>query len=92
MNYVKIVQGMVGMDLQCKGQSRRGQSPNYHYKIVFNTPAKGEDGQPGEVDDFQPWANIQAQFTAGQIKGPASIRAFASDLSVDESLRWNVTA
>ena len=88
MNYVKIVKGMVGTDLQCKGQSRRrtGQSPNYHYKIVFNTPAKGEDGQPREVDDFQPRANIQAQFAAGQIKGPASIRAFASEFSVDESL------
>ena len=92
MNYVKIVKGMVGTDLQCKGQSRRGQSPNYHYKSVFNTPAKGEDGQPGEVDDFQPRANIQAQFAAGQIKGPASILAFASEFSVDESLRQNVTA
>ena len=54
MNYVKIVKGMVGTDLQSKGQSRREQSPNYHYKVVFNTPAKGEDGQPEEVDDFQP--------------------------------------
>ena len=70
----------------------RGQSPNYHYKVVFNTPVKGEDGQPRKVDDFQPWANIQARFAAGQIKGPASICAFASDLSVDESLGWNVTA
>ena len=32
----------------------RGQSPNYHYKVVFNTPVKGEDGQPRKVDDFQP--------------------------------------
>ena len=92
MNYVKIVKGMVGTDLQCKGQSRRGQSPNYHYKIVFNTPAKGEDGQPGKVDDFQPQANIEAQFSAGQIKGPTSIHAFASEFSVDESLGQNVTA
>ena len=70
----------------------QGQSPNYHYKSVFNTPAKGEDGQPGEVDDFQPRANIEAQFAAGQIKGPASICAFASEFSVDESLGQNVTA
>ena len=53
---------------------------------LFYTPAKGEDGQPGEVDDFQPRANIQAQFAAGKIKGPASIRAFASEFRVDESL------
>ena len=86
MNYVKIVKGTVGTDLQCKGQSRREQSPNYQYKSVFNTPAKGEDGQPGEVNEFRPRANIQAQLAAGQIKGRASIRAFASEFSVDESL------
>ena len=63
MNYVKIVKGMVGTDLQCKGQPRQGQSPNYHHKIAFNTPANGEDGQPGKihVDCFQPRAIIQAQ-------------------------------
>ena len=92
MNYVKIVKGMVGTDLQCKGQSRRGQSSNYHYTSVFNTPAKGEDGQPGKVDDFQRQANIEAQFAAGQIKGPASICDFASEFSVDESLGQNITA
>ena len=86
MNYVKVVKGMVGTDLQCKGQSRQGQSPNYHYKSVFNTPAKGEDGQPGGVDDIRPRASIQAQFAAGQIKGPVSIRAFASEFSVNKSL------
>ena len=41
---------------------------------------------PLGVHDFQPRANIQAQFAAGQLKCPASIRAFASELSVDESL------
>ena len=65
--------------------SRQGQSPHYHYESVFNTPAKAEDVQPREVDDFQSRANIQAQFAAGQFKGPASIRAFASEFSVDES-------
>ena len=90
---MKIVKGMVETDLQiCKGQSRWGQSPNYHYKSVFNTLAKGEDGQPWEIDAFQPRANIQAQFAAGQIKGPASLRAFAWEFSVDESLEQNITA
>ena len=91
MNYVTIAKGMVGTDLQCKGEShdhsRQGQSPNYHYKSVFDIPSKGQDGQPGEVDDFQPRANIQAQFAAGKLKGPATIRAFALKFSVDDSLR-----
>lgn len=60
-------------------------SPGYHYKSVFNTPTKGEDGQPRKVDDFQPRANIRAQFAAGRLKDPASIRAFASEFIVDES-------
>ena len=79
MNYVKIVKGMVGTDVQCKGQSRRGQSPNCHYKSVFNTPAKGEDGQPGEVDDFQPERTFKHNLLQGKSR---ALRLFVL-------LRWS---
>ena len=53
--------------------------------LLLLVPAKGENGQPRKVDDFQPPGNIQAHFAAGQVKNPASIRAFASKFNVDKN-------
>ena len=54
--------------------------PNYHYKSVFDTPAKAEDGKPRKIDDFQPRANIRSQFAEEKLKDLTSITTFPTNL------------
>ena len=59
---------------------------NYHYKSVFDTPAKAEDGKPRKIDYFEPRANIRSQFTEGKLKDLTSITTFSTKFIVEESL------
>ena len=64
--------------------------PSYHYKAVFDTPSKAEDGNSRNVDDYQPRANIRSLFATGKLaEDPAWSIGFSSKFIVEDRL-WFV--
>ena len=59
--------------------------PEYHYKSVFDTSMKEDNGTPRDVDDFLPRPNITKRIEEGSLKleDEESINKFCSEFITD---------